>query len=124
MGFGAYIADRLVPLAVGAAALAFAALVMVVYGMDTAAVAFVCGVLVLASAVALVLDWLHRRTFYQRLEDALDALDETYLATELTERPCFPEGQLLYDALDRESRSMRDRIAAARRRSREYREYV
>ena len=124
MGFGAYICDRLVPLAVGAVALAFAALVMVVYGMDAAAVAFVCGVLVLAAAVALVLDWLHRRTFYRRLEDALDALDETYLATELTERPSFPEGQLLYDALDRESRAMRDRIAAARRRSREYREYV
>lgn len=124
MGFGAYIADRLAPLAVGAAALAFAALVMTVYGLDGAAVAFVCGVLVLAATLALVLDWLHRRSFYQRLEDALDALDETYLATELTERPSFPEGQLLYDALDRESKAMRDRIAAARRRSREYREYV
>ncbi len=124
MGFGAYIADRLVPLAVGAVALAFAALVMVVYGMDAAAVAFVCGVLVLAAVAALVLDWLHRRTFYQRLEEMLSSLDETYLATELTERPSFPEGQLLYDALDRESRAMRDRIAAARRRSREYREYV
>lgn len=124
MGLGAYLADRLVPLAVGAASLAFAALVMVVYGMDAAAAAFVCGVLVLAAAVALVLDWLHRRAFYRRLEDALDALDETYLATELTERPGFPEGQLFFDALDRESRAMRDRIAAARRRSREYREYV
>ena len=124
MGLGAYLADRLVPLAVGAAALAFAALVMVVYGMDAAAAAFVCGVLVLAAAVALVLDWLHRRAFYRRLEDALDALDETYLATELTERPGFLEGQLFYDALDRESKAMRDRIVAARRRSREYREYV
>lgn len=124
MGLGAYLADRLVPLAVGAASLAFSALVMVVYGMDAAAVAFVCGVLVLAAAVALVLDWLHRRAFYQRLEDALNSLDETYLATELTERPGFPEGQLFFDALDRESRAMRDRIAAARRRSREYREYV
>lgn len=124
MGFGAYLADRLVPLAVGAVALAFAALVMTVYGLEAAAVAFVCGVLVLAAAVALVLDWLHRRAFYQRLESTLDALDESYLATELTERPAFLEGQLFYDALERESRAMRDRIAAARRRSREYREYV
>lgn len=124
MGFGAYLADRLVPLAVGAVALAFAALVMTVYGLDAAAVVFVCGVLVLATLLALVLDWLHRRSFYQRFADALDALDETYLATELTERPSFLEGQLFYDALDRESKSMRDRIAAARRRSREYREYV
>ena len=34
MGFGAYLADRLVPLAVRAVALAFAALVMTVYGLD------------------------------------------------------------------------------------------
>ena len=124
MGFGAYIAYRLVPLVVGVAALAFCALVMSVYGLDAAAVAFVCAVLVIAAALALLLDWLHRRTFYQRISDMLDALDETYLTTELVERPGFLEGELFYDALDRESKAMRDRIAAARRRSREYREYV
>lgn len=124
MTFWAYIADRLIPLAVGAVALAFAALVMSVYGLDPAAVAFVCAVLVLAAAVALLLDWLHRRAFYQRLSDMLDSLDEEYLSTELTERPGFLEGELFYDALDRESKAMRDRIAAARRRQREYREYV
>ena len=81
MGFGAYIADRLVPLAVGAVALAFCALVMTVYGLDPAATAFVCGVLVLAGVAALLLDWLHRRPFYRRLSQMLDSLDESYLAT-------------------------------------------
>ena len=56
MGFRAYIADRLVPPAVRAVALAFCALVMTVYGLDPAASAFVCGVLVLAGAAALLLD--------------------------------------------------------------------
>ena len=124
MGLGAYLADRLVPLVVGAVALAFCALVMGVYGLDPAAVGFVCAVLALAAALALVLDWLHRRAFYRQLEDVLDSLDEAYLATELVARPGFPEGELFYDALDRESKAMRDRISAARRRSREYREYV
>lgn len=124
MGLRTYLADRLVPLAVGVAALAFCALVMTVYGLDLASALFVCGVLVLAAAVALMLDWLHRRAFYRQLADALDALDESYLATELVDRPRFAEGELFYDALDRESKAMRDRIAAARRHSREYREYV
>ena len=124
MGFGAYLADRLAPLAVGAAALAFCALVMVVYGLDAAAVGFVCAVLVIAAAVALVLDWLHRHAFYRSLAETLDALDDTYLATELVERPGFAEGALFFDALDRESKAMRDRVAAERRRQREYREYV
>ena len=124
MSFWAYVFDRLAPLAVGAVALAFCALVMTVYGLDSAATGFVCCVLVLAAVVALALDWLHRRPFYRQLSDMLDALDESYLATELVDRPGFLEGELFYDALDLESRAMRNRIAAARRRSREYREYV
>ena len=124
MGFGTYVADRLVPLAAGAVALAFSALVMSVYGLEPAAVGFVCAVLALAAVAALVLDWLHRRSFYRRIADALDALDEPYLVTELVDRPGFPEGELFFDALDRESKAMRDRIAAARRSRREYREYV
>ena len=124
MSFGAYLADRLAPLAVGAAALAFSALVMTVYGLEAPATAFVCAVLALAALVALVLDWLHRRAFYQRLSEALDSLDDETLATELMARPGFLEGELFYDALDRASKAMRDRIAAARRRQREYREYV
>ena len=124
MSFWSYLADRAVPLLVRAVALAFVALVMSVYGVEGAVVAFVCGVLVLAAFVALVLDWLHRRVFYQQISDALDSLDETYLATELVERPHFLEGELFFDALDRESKAMRDRLAAARHRQREYREYV
>ena len=124
MTLRAYLLDRLAPVAVGVLALAFVALVMGVYGVDGGVVGFVCGVLALAGAVALLMDWLHRRGFYRRLNEALDSLDETYLATELVERPRFLEGALFFDALDRESRAMRDRIADARRRQREYREYV
>ena len=124
VSFWTYLFDRTASLAVGAVALAFSALVLTVYGVDGAVIGFVCAVLVLAAAVALAIDWLRRRPFYRRLSDALDALDETYLSTELVERPGFYEGELFYDALDRESKAMRDRIAAARRRSREYREYV
>nr|WP_239471876.1 sensor histidine kinase [Olsenella profusa] len=121
----AYLSDRVVPLAVRVLALAFVALVMVVYGVEGAVVAFVCTVLALAAVVATLLDWLHRRGFYRSLQQTLDALGErSYLATELVERPHVLEGELFYDALDRESRAMRDRIAAARRREREYREYV
>ncbi|WP_455138267.1 sensor histidine kinase [Thermophilibacter sp.] len=124
MSLGAYLADRALSIAVMALAVAFSALVMGVYGVDRGVVGFVCAVIGLAGVAALALDWLRRRSFYRRLDESLDALDETYLATELVERPRFLEGELFYDALDRESRAMRDRVAAARRRQREYREYV
>lgn len=124
MGLAAYLADRAVPIAVRAVALAFVALVMGVYGVEDAVVAFVCAVLALAGALALALDFLGRRPFYCQLAETLDALDDAYLATELVERPRSLEGRLFFDALERESRAMRDRVAEARLRQREYREYV
>ena len=125
MGLAAYLADRVVPIFVGTLALAFVALVMSVYGVEGAVVAFVCGVLALAALLALALDWLHRRSFYRQLVDTIDVLgDRGFLSTELVERPRFLEGELFFDALDRESKAMRDHVAAARRERREYREYV
>ena len=125
MSFLAYLSDRVAPLAVRALALAFVALAMSVYGVEASVVTFVCAVLALTAAFALVLDWLHRRGFYRQLSETIDALGgQSYLATELVERPRLLEAGLFFDALDRESRSMRDRIADARRREREYREYV
>lgn len=124
MGPAAYLADHAASVAVRAAGLAFAALVMSVYGVEGAVVAFVCGVLVLAGALASLLDYLRRRPFYRQLEETLDALDDAFLATELIERPRSLEGRLFFDALERASRAMRQRVASARSRQREYREYV
>ncbi len=124
MKFLTYLADRLVPLAVGAVALALSALIMTVHGVAREVVALVCAVLVLGALVALLLDWTRRRPFYRRLSESLDSLDEAYLVTEFVERPGFAEGELFYDALDRALRAMRNRLATARRRQREYREYV
>lgn len=48
MGLGAYLRDRLAPLAVCALALVFVALAMRAYGVRMTVIAFMCGVLVLA----------------------------------------------------------------------------
>lgn len=124
MGLGSYLRDRLAPLVVCVLALAFVVLAMLAYGVQTAVVAFVCGVLALAGLVALGLDYAHRRGFYRALARTIDALDESYLATELLERPGVAEEQLFYDALARMSRDMRGRVADSRQRQRAYREYV
>lgn len=124
MSLWSYLADRLAPVAVCSAALAFVALVMGAYGVEGAVVAFVCAVLALSGAAAILLDYLHRRGFYRQLAETLDAVEEAYLVPELVERPRFLEGELFYDALARESKAMRDQVAEAHERQRAYREYV
>ena len=124
MGLWAYVRDHWASSLLRTGALAFVALTLLAYGTDDAVTAFVCVVLATANAAALALEWARRRGFYRRCRDVVEGLDEKALAPELVGRPGFAEGRLLYDALDVESRDMRDRVAGERRRQREYREYV
>lgn len=125
MSFFAYLKDRAASVAILAAAIAFSALVLVAYGVELGIVWFVCAVLVLAAALALMLDWGRRRGFYRQLSETEDALGgRATLATELVDRPQSLDEQLFFDALDRESKAMRDAIAAFERERREYHEYV
>ena len=125
MKLRAYFADRIVPLAICAMAVMFALLVLKVHGVVQDVIIFVGAILIGAGVAAVLFDWLHRRRFYQLLSDAIDALDgESYLATELLERPSFIEGALFFDAFDHASRAMRKQVAAVRRAQREHREYV
>ncbi|QOY60198.1 sensor histidine kinase [Thermophilibacter immobilis] len=124
MGPGAYLRDRAAPLLVGALSLAFVALALVAHGVEPSLVTFVCVTLGVAVLVALAMDYAHRRGFYRELTQTIDALDESYLATELLERPGPTEAQLFYDALSHASRDMRGRVADSRHRQRAYREYV
>ncbi len=95
------------------------------YGVEGGVVVFACAVPALAGCAALAVDYLRRRGFYRQLAETIEALGEqSYLSTELLERPHHLEERLFYDALDLESKAMRDKIARARREQRDYREYV
>lgn len=124
MSLRAYLADHALPLLVRLATVAFAALVMSVCGVEGSLVAFACALLLLAEALATLLDWRLRASFWRALSEAAEGLEEPYLATEVVARPDFEEGAVAHDVLEAGTRAMRERVAEARRREREYREYA
>lgn len=127
MSFRAYLFDRAGSVALGTASLAFVCLALLAYGADPGVVCFVAATLGATGFLARGIDYLRRRDFYTKLDQAISSLaesDDAYLAPELLDRPRTLEERLFHDALSRESRSMASRVAAMRAEQREYRDYV
>ena len=74
--------------------------------------------------LALGLDYLRIRGFYQDVAELAATLDRPRLMPELVDEPAFEEGRLAFEALVAVSRGASEEVAAQRRQVEEYRAYV
>ena len=73
---------------------------------------------------AFAADFIKRRRFYRDLTDMLDELDQKTLIGSMIGDPDFTEGRLLRYVVGVCNKEQNDRIAAVRRDSEDYREYI
>lgn len=85
------------------------------------AMAFIC---VLVLAISLLWDYFRRKSFYNKLLDILEQLDEKYLITEMIDKPDFPDGDILLDVLYETDKSMLERINKIEFAAGEFKEYL
>ncbi len=107
-----------------AAACAVSALVLTVAGCASSVIALVCALFALATMLAAALGYARKRAFFAGLADLSQRLDKPRFASELIERPEFPEGRIAYDALAAVSKTANDEVAAYRRQAEDYRDYI
>ncbi len=119
-----YLLDKWVSLIIILVTDIFLVLVLWVFGLNTAAIAFIEIIVVLGIAGSIVLDYLRRRRFYANLATATEMLDRKHLIGEVISPPDFVEGMLTYDALQEACKSMNDTIASYRIASEEYQAYI
>lgn len=82
-------------------------------------------VILAAGWIAFLLwDYWRRRGYYRQLFRLLDEVEEKTLLGELTEPPRFLDGRILEELIRCSDKYRNDQIEAARRESREYREYL
>lgn len=68
----------------------------------------------------LIIEYLRRSTYYHRLEQTLDGLDQKYLLTEIIDEPLFMDGKILYETLRIVDKSMADNVNRYRISQNEY----
>ncbi|HEX3040004.1 MAG TPA: sensor histidine kinase [Caproiciproducens sp.] len=124
MTLSEFLKDKLFSILIVVLAAAFSAMLISVLGVGGYAARFVAGMFLLGEAAALLAEFFRKRAFYRDVLKNVEQLEKKYLLAEMTERPSFCEGKILYDVLRETDKSMNDEIARYRRASQEYREYI
>ena len=124
MKLRAFIKDKLLYLVFSLLGSVIAVLLLSALGTPAYAVLFLCLLFVSGSLLGLTVEFLRKKEFYSVMLQNLEKLDKKNLLSEMLEEPGFEEGKLLCRTLRQCNKSMNDEIAAYRRASSEYREYI
>lgn len=124
MTFGSYLRSAWPTVTILAVADMLTYMVLEISGTRLALLSLVIGVLVGASVLLVVVDYLRKRAFMGELDRLADQQGAALWASELIDRPDFAEGQVAYDALCAVSKVANDEVAGYRRQTNDYREYV
>lgn len=124
MNFFDYIKDRLTAIIIMVFAIIVIVIFMAAFRTPLELICAVVIVIALAACAACVLDYLRRRTFYDKLIGNLDELDRKYLISEMIEEADFYEARLISDILRTANKSMCDNVAFYKNENKNFREYI
>lgn len=119
-----YIKSRIIPLSIIFATILLVALILCVFNLHYGVIIVISCLLFLGMCAAFTWDYLSKRRFYKDLAASLTSQTEKYYLSELIDRPGFYEGQLVFDAIEKATKDMNDRIALYKLASDEYQEYI
>lgn len=124
MSFHEYIKDRASLICITVAAWAMILFFFVSFKIRTDIIILFSIIYYTAAILRCIWDFLRRREFYNTLSESVEQLDKKYLLSEVMEEPDFAEGRIAYEALCEANRSMCENVAAYKKISAEFREYI
>lgn len=80
--------------------------------------------IVVVFVIVLMLEYLHKKRFYNAVKESLQELDEKYLIAETMESPTFLDGKILKNILVETDKSMIEKVNKYKYAQEEYKEYI
>jgi signal transduction histidine kinase len=80
--------------------------------------------IVVVFVIVLMLEYLHKKRFYNAVKESLQELDEKYLIAETMESPIFLDGKILKNILVETDKSMIEKVNKYKYAQEEYKEYI
>lgn len=124
MKLTAFLRDRFPAYLIDLIAWSLAVIFLSAFHCPVQASLIVSAVLLLAVIIIEGWEFWRRKRYYDKLLRCLEELDQKYLISEMIESPGFLEGDILSEVIRESDRSMCEHIAAYRRKSVEFREYI
>lgn len=74
--------------------------------------------------ISIIIEYFRKKTFYEKVYQTLNQLEEKYLLMELIKEPSFIEGKVLKDILQETNKSMLEHVNQYKSLTEDYKEYV
>lgn len=124
MSFYRFIRDRIPAIVTYSAVWALTMIFLIAMNSDTQAIIVISVLSFTGGVIILLWDFYRRNSFYKRVLSALSTLDQKYLVSEMLPEPDFADGEIMCEVISEAFRSMYENVAAHRRSSNEFREFI
>ncbi len=124
MKLGQYLKDRLIFIICLFFAMLLMSILLWTLRLSIAGVIFINCLILFFLLIAVTIDFIRRKRFYDGVFQRLKDLDQKYLLHELLDFPHFTEGDILCNVLYQCNKSMTDKIAVYEHNTKNYREYI
>lgn len=81
-------------------------------------------IIIILYLIALVIEYLNKKSFYFNLLNTLNELDEKYLITEIINSPNFTEGKILKETLEQINKAMLENVNKYKYIQEDYKDYI
>ena len=85
-------------------------IILLIYNISLVVRFYVLFAPIIASFVALYLEFYKKKKFYNDLKEKLEELDQKYLISEMINNPKFEEGKILKDVMQDTGKSMLENV--------------
>ena len=124
MSFFDYFKEKLVFILINIIVLIISAFILIGLRVDNYAIIFIFILNILSLSIFYIYDYFTKSRYYKRLLDKLESLDKKYFIADVSSEGDFIESKILYDIIEQSTKSMKDDISEAVRKSVDYKEYI
>ncbi|GKX28288.1 sensor histidine kinase [Vallitalea longa] len=102
----------------------FISVMLSIFDVNKSIIIFICILIIITEIVILLIEYIPKRIYYNKLNKILNNLDKKFFIHELIDEPSFQEGIILHDVIYQAAKSMNDEIAKYKISQNEYKEYI
>ena len=119
-----FLKDKLVTIALLTFGIATIEMFLSIYPIENFIKLYIPIILFVLYGISLIIEYLRKKRFYQKIFYLLDELEQKYLIVELIENTSFAEGKILKEILEQTSKSMLENVNQYQYVAKDYKEYI
>ncbi len=124
MNFRNFIKDKIISIALLLFGIFTIEIFLITYPVGNFIKLYIPIIIIILYLIALVIEYLNKKSFYFNLLNTLNELDEKYLITEIINSPNFTEGKILKETLEQINKAMLENVNKYKYIQEDYKDYI